>query len=507
MIQGTGSDVGKSLLVAGLCRAFRKRGLKVRPFKPQNMSNNAAVTMDGGEIGRAQALQARACDVEPSVHMNPVLLKPESEKGAQLIVQGKHVGRTDARTYTAMKADLLDQVIESYEINAASANLVVIEGAGSPAEINLREGDIANMGFALAIGTPVLLIADIERGGVIASLVGTYELLTDEERRQVVGYVVNKFRGDVSLFDAGVTEIGRRTGWSCFGVLPFFQAANRLPAEDAVRLSTPQLPQEKSAIKVVVPVLSRIANFDDLDPLMAEADVSVEFIRPGAAFPGDADLIVLPGSKSTRADIDMVRAQGWDIDISAHLRRGGWVLGLCGGYQMLGRCVTDPGGVEGPSGSTEGLGLLDVETIIAERKTLKRVEGVAIDGEVPVKGYEIHMGRTTGPDAARPMIQFQDRADGAISVDGKVMGCYLHGLFAADGFRSRFLNKIRRRNREGASYEQTVEATLDGLADHLESHLDIDRLWQVTQNWAAENSLRHKVRTNKSQSDKSRRSA
>ncbi|MDA0656216.1 MAG: hypothetical protein O2912_07420, partial [Proteobacteria bacterium] len=297
-------------------------------------------------------------------------------------------------------------------------------------------------------------------------------------------------------------------GWSCFGVLPFFEAASRLPAEDAVRLSTPQPQQEESAIKVAVPVLSRIANFDDLDPLIAEADVSVEFIRPGAAFPGDADLIVLPGSKSTRADIDMVRAQGWDIDIAAHLRRGGWVLGLCGGYQMLGRSVTDPGGVEGPSGSTEGLGLLDVETIMAERKTLIRVEGVAIDGDTPVQGYEIHMGRTTGPDAARPMIQFQDRADGAISADGKVMGCYLHGLFAADDFRSRFLSKIRRRDREGASYELMVETTLDGLADHLESHLDIDRLWQVTQNWAAEKKAPpHKTHTDKSHTNKSRRSA
>jgi adenosylcobyric acid synthase len=484
MVQGTGSEVGKSLVAAGLCRAFTNKGLTVRPFKPQNMSNNAAVTMDGGEIGRAQALQARACGVEPSVHMNPVLLKPESEKGAQLIVQGKHVGRTDARTYTSMKADLLDQVIESYEINAAPASLVIIEGAGSPAEINLREGDIANMGFALAIDTPVLLVADIERGGVIANLVGTHELLTDEERRQVVGYVVNKFRGDVSLFDAGVTEIDQRTGWSCFGVLPFFEAANRLPAEDAVRLSTPQPQQEKSAIKIAVPMLSRIANFDDFDPLIAEPDVAVEFVRSGAAFPGDADLIVLPGSKSTRADIDMVRAQGWDVDIAAHLRRGGWVLGLCGGYQMLGRCVTDPGGVEGPSGSTEGLGLLDVETIIAERKILTQVEGVAIDGDTPVKGYEIHMGRTMGPDTERPMIQFFDHVDGATSPDGRVMGCYMHGLFSADAFRSRFLERIRKRGCEGAPFEQRVESTLDALAEHLESHLAIDRLWQVIQKWA-----------------------
>jgi adenosylcobyric acid synthase len=481
MIQGTGSEVGKSLIAAGLCRAFAKRGLRVRPFKPQNMSNNAAVTADGGEIGRAQALQARACGVATSVHMNPVLLKPQTEKGAQLVVQGRRVGDTDARSFAENKAGLLGTVLESYAILAAEADIVIVEGAGSPAETNLRQGDIANMGFAHAADIPVLLVADIERGGVIANLVGTHAVLNEAERARVTGFTVNKFRGDVSLFDDGLAEIARRTGWPSFGVIPYFADAMRLPAEDAVRLQAARGDEKDAAIKIAVPVLSRIANYDDLDPLAAEPDVSVVFVKPGRALPGDADLIVLPGSKSTRADLALVRREGWDVDIAAHLRRGGFVLGLCGGYQMLGRRVADPGGIEGDPGEDEGLGLLDIDTVIAESKTLAETRGHAVAGGLPVSGYEIHMGRTRGPDTERPLLSLETGPDGAVSADGKAMGCYLHGLFAADAFRAQFLAMIRDRAGAGVVYEAGVEAALDGLAAHLESHLDIDRLWQMAQ--------------------------
>ena len=483
MVQGTGSEVGKSLLAAGLCRVFRNRHLNVRPFKPQNMSNNAAVTADGGEIGRAQALQARACGVETSVHMNPVLLKPQSEKGAQLIVQGQCVGNTDARAFTEIKHSLLGKVVESFEIIGADAELVIVEGAGSPAEINLRAGDIANMGFALAQDVPVVLVADIERGGVIANLIGTYELLDENERKQVAGYIINKFRGDSSLFDDGVAEITQRTGWSCLGILPYLATVNRLPAEDAVRLQENTFNPGNGRIKIAVPILSRIANFDDLDPLIAEPDVEVEFVKAGFPLPGDADFIILPGSKSTRADLDMIREQEWNIDIAAHVRRGGWVLGLCGGYQMLGRTISDPNGVEGPAGTSEGLGYLDIQTILEPQKTHLRVKGTAIDGGAAIEGYEIHMGRTRGPDTTRPMLEVEKQPAGAVSADGKVMGCYIHGLFNADEFRMQFLEKLSGRKCNGVAFERMVDETLDELARHLEAHLEIDRLWQLMDDW------------------------
>ncbi|HAA92733.1 MAG TPA: cobyric acid synthase CobQ [Rhodospirillaceae bacterium] len=495
MVQGTGSEVGKSLLAAGLCRAFTRRGLAVRPFKPQNMSNNAAVTVDGGEIGRAQALQARACGVAPSVHMNPVLLKPQSEKGAQLVVQGTRRGDMEAREFAASKAEFLPTVLESFDRLAAEADLVVIEGAGSPAESNLRTGDIANMGFALAADSPVVLVADIERGGVIANLVGTHEVLSADDRHQIAGYVINKFRGDVSLFDDGITEITRRTGWPCFGVLPYFEDAHKLPAEDAVRLQERDRELKNGTVKIAVPVLSRIANYDDLDPLLAEPDVTVDFISAGAALPGDADLVLLPGSKSTLADLRMVRDQGWDIDIAAHLRRGGWVLGICGGYQMLGRSVADPEGVEGSPGEAEGLGLLMVETVLTERKRLAETEGVAISGGIAVSGYEMHMGRTGGADTARPMLRFDDRADGAVSADGKVMGCYLHGLFASDEFRRQFLANLGGRANEGLAYEAGVDKCLDLLAAHLEQHLDMDALWRTAESRSLESAEQNSRRT------------
>ncbi len=480
MLQGTGSDVGKSLLTAGLARAYTRRGLAVRPFKPQNMSNNAAVTSDGGEIGRAQALQARACGVAPSVHMNPVLLKPQTEHGAQVVVQGKVRGTAAARDYQALKAELLPAVLDSFARIGAGADLVLVEGAGSPAEVNLRAGDIANMGFAEAADVPVVLIGDIDRGGVIASVVGTWTLLPEAERARLVGTIINKFRGDVSLFDEGLAVIAHETGLACFGVVPYFAEARALPAEDALGVAgTPVSDARNGALKIAVPVLSRIANFDDLDPLLAEPDVAVDFVRPGTALPGDADLVVLPGSKATLADLAFLRDQGWDIDIAAHLRRGGQVLGLCGGYQMLGRSLRDPDGLEGAPGEAQGLGLLEVETELSGDKTLVQVAGKEIASGAAVRGYEMHVGATQGPDLARPMLELSGRPEGAVSADGRVMGCYLHGIFTADGFRHAFLSRLRNREISGVAYEAGVERTLDLLAEHLETHLDLDGLLQA----------------------------
>ncbi|WP_207458565.1 cobyric acid synthase [Azospirillum sp. SYSU D00513] len=475
MLQGTGSDVGKSLLVAGLCRAFARRGLAVRPFKPQNMSNNAAVTADGGEIGRAQALQARACGVAPTVHMNPVLLKPQSDLGSQVVVRGKVEGTLKAADFQARKGRLLGVVLDSFERLKAEADLVLVEGAGSPAEVNLRAGDIANMGFATAAGVPVVLVGDIDRGGVIASLVGTHALLPPDERALVKGFLINKFRGDVRLFDGGLSVIEQRTGWRGFGVAPWLREAAMLPAEDAVALDN-WTARAGGRIRIAVPMLSRIANFDDFDPLAQEPDVALTMVPPGRPLPGDADLIVLPGSKTTLADLAFLRAQGWDIDLMAHWRRGGRVLGICGGYQMLGRRIADPEGIEGPPGEAAGLGLLDVETVLLGPKVLTEAAGSERTTGAAVAGYEMHMGRTDGPDRARPMLALEDgRRDGAVSEDGRVLGCYLHGLFGADGFRAAFLHALGG-EASGRSYAATVERALDALAERLEEHLDVDGL-------------------------------
>lgn len=482
MFQGTGSHVGKSLLVAGLCRAYAARGLKVRPFKAQNMSNNAAVTKSGAEIGRAQALQARACRVAPTSDMNPVLLKPESETGAQVILQGKVHGKADARAYHELKPRLMPAVLESFERLSHEADLVLVEGAGSPAEVNLRQGDIANMGFALAAHVPVVLIGDIERGGVIASLIGTAALLEADERALLKGCVINKFRGDPSLFDDAVPVIEAGLGAPCLGIVPYFAAANRLPAEDAVSLdgaSTRLSPGAGRTIRIAVPRFARIANFDDLDPLRAEPDVDLVIVEPGRALPGDADLVLLPGSKSTRADLAQLRAQGWDIDIKAHLRRGGSLLGLCGGYQMLGRSVADPAGVEGPAGVSEGLGHLHVETELAAEKRLEAVTGRELESGEAISGYEMHMGTTDGPDRRRPMLELQRGREGARSESGKVSGSYVHGLFAADGFRHAFLSRLASRQRSAMDWDASVEDTLDALAAHLENSLDLDRLLEI----------------------------
>ncbi|MBO0661015.1 cobyric acid synthase [Jiella sp. MQZ9-1] len=482
MLQGTGSDVGKSVLVAGLCRLFANRGLTVRPFKPQNMSNNAAVavipgTTDFGEIGRAQWLQALACRTPPNVDMNPVLLKPQSETGSQIVLAGKVAGAARGREYQALKATFLDTVLASFERLADHADLVVVEGAGSAAEINLRANDIANMGFARAADVPVMLVGDIDRGGVIASLVGTHAILDGADRRMVKGYLINRFRGDVTLFDDGVAAITDFTGWPCLGVVPHLAAAARLPAEDSVALERPAQPVKAGArLKVAVPVIGRIANFDDLDPLVAEPEVAVVFVRPGDPLPADAGLIVLPGSKSTIADLRVVRANDWDRQIADHVARGGHVVGLCGGYQMLGTQVRDPDGIEGEERAAEGLGLLAVETVLLPAKTVRPSRAMTPDG-LALEGYEIHLGRTHGPDCARPTAILDGEADGASTANGRIIGTYLHGLFVADDFRRAFLARFGITSSGG--YRQSVDAALDEIAAALDRHVDIETLLAI----------------------------
>ncbi|MGI8853494.1 MAG: cobyric acid synthase [Methyloceanibacter sp.] len=475
MFQGTGSDVGKSLIVAGLARALSTRGVKVAPFKPQNMSNNAAVTPDGGEIGRAQALQARAARVPPSVHMNPVLLKPQSEIGAQIVVQGRVFGRANAADFQRIKPELMTFVLDSFAKLKGDADIVLVEGAGSASEINLRSNDIANMGFARTAGVPVVLIGDIDRGGVIASLVGTKAVIDAEDAGLIRGFLVNKFRGDPALFAQGMSLVAKATGWEALGLIPFFADARLLPAEDAVALDGARPAKPDARVKIAVPILPHIANFDDLDPLDAEPSVDLVRVHPGTALAGDADLIILPGSKATIADLAALREAGFDIDIAAHLRRGGAVLGLCGGYQMLGRALHDPDGIEGPAGSVPGLGLLDVETTLSGEKRLEPVTGTSFDG-APLTGYEMHIGVTAGPDGARPFARFANGvADGAMTASGRVLGTYIHGLFADDRQRSAWLKRLAAGESE-ITYEALVEQTLDRLAAHLEAHVDIDRL-------------------------------
>ncbi len=482
MIQGTGSDVGKSLIVAGLLRAYANRGLVVRPFKPQNMSNNAAVTMDGGEIGRAQALQARAARVAPSVHMNPVLLKPQSDVGSQVVVQGRVVGNAKAREFQSWKPRLEASVHESFERMRAGADLVIVEGAGSAAEVNLRPGDIANMGFAAKADVPVILLGDIDRGGVIAQVVGTRVVIDPADAARVVGFMINKFRGDPSLFAPGMTLIEERSGWPSLGLIPWFRPAGRLPAEDAVVLDKRRAVGD-GACTIVVPRLPHIANFDDLDPLGQEPGVRLILLRTGEPIPAEADLVLLPGSKATIADLAALRAEGWDIDILAHVRRGGRVFGICGGYQMLGRTIADPEGLEGPPATVPGLGLLAVDTVLGGDKCLESVGGwfVAAPGAearagATFTGYEMHLGRTEGPDRDRPLLHFTDgRPEGAVSRDGRVGGAYVHGLFSADAARRAFLEGLGATTSDLA-YEAEVEATLDALAAHVAQYVDLDRL-------------------------------
>ena len=476
MLQGTGSDVGKSVLVAGLCRAFANRGIRVLPFKPQNMSNNAAVTVDGGEIGRAQALQALAARAEPHTDMNPVLLKPQADMTSQLVVHGKMRGTLGCDDFREGRRSLLSEVMESWRRLSARCDIVVVEGAGSPAEINLREGDIANMGFARAANVPVVLVGDIDRGGVIASLVGTRILLDSADAAMIQGFIVNKFRGDPALFTDGYAAIEERTGWRGFGLVPWIAAARRLPSEDAVVLERVPAPTQGRKI-IACPILPRISNFDDLDPLKAEPAVELVMIPPGTPIPAEASLVVLAGSKATIADMAFLRDQGWDIDILAHRRRGGMVLGICGGYQMLGTSIADPYGIEGPTSEIAGLGLIDVETRLAPKKTLRNVSGTALGAAF--SGYQMHIGETSGA-SARPFARLDDGLlDGATSADGRVMGTYCHGLLAASGLRAALLARIGA-GANGTDHAATVNVALDELASELERHLDVDGLLNLS---------------------------
>ncbi len=475
MLLGTGSSVGKSLLVAGLARACLRRGLVVRPFKPQNMSNNAAVTGDGGEIGRAQALQARAAGAAPSIHMNPVLLKPQSETGSQVVLHGRVHATVRAREYQAMKPSLLPYVLDSFSRLRAEADIVLVEGAGSASEVNLRHGDIANLGFARATGTPAVVVGDIDRGGVIASLVGTRAVLDPADADMIKGFIVNRMRGDPTLFAAGMDSIAAHTGWAALGLVPFFPDARLLPAEDAADLRASAV-KPGARLRIAVPMLPCISNFDDFDPLAAEPDVDLVMVPPGMPLPAPCQLVILPGSKATIADLAELRANGWDIDLAAHRRRGGRILGICGGYQMLGRTIADPDGIEGRPGTVAGLGLLDVETVLTGDKRLRLVDGGAVEDGAGFRGYEMHMGRTTGPAVERPLLRLADgRTDGACSPDGLVAGSYVHGLFSADAQREAWLRRLGGVS-SGRCHEADVEAVLDRLAAHLEAHIDVGRL-------------------------------
>ena len=479
MIQGCGSDVGKSTLVAGLCRLFANRGLRVRPFKPQNMSNNAAVTIDGGEIGRAQAVQAQACRTPPTVDMNPVLLKPQSDIGAQLIVRGRMEGSWSASAFQDRKASLLGVALESFHRLQAEADLVLVEGAGSPAEINLRRGDIANMGFARASDTPVVLVGDIDRGHVIAALAGAHAVLDADDRAMIAGFLINKFRGDPSLFDDGRRAIVQRTGWPDLGMAPWLAAARRLPAEDAVVLETANPRSGAAPVRIVAPLFRGLSNFDDFDPLRAEPAVDFAFVPPGRPLPGDADLIVLPGSKATLSDLAMLRAEGWDIDLRAHVRRGGRILGLCGGYQMLGRRIADPQGIEGPPGGAEGLGLLDVETTLTASKTLRPAAGRLARTGAAFAGYEMHVGETGGAGLDRPFLIHADgRADGAVSAGGRIAGTYVHGLFDSGEARRALLAELGAVAKPG-DHPTEVDKALDEIAGVLAQCFDINALARI----------------------------
>lgn len=473
MVLGTGSDVGKSLFVAGLARAFTRRGLKVAPFKAQNMSNNAAVTADGGEIGRAQALQARAAGVPLSVHMNPVLLKPDSDVDAQVVVQGQVLGRFSAADYQALKPGLRGRVIESLDRLSATHDLVLIEGAGSGAERYLRPQDISNMGLAEAADLPVLLLGDESRGGVTAAVIGHHHLWTASERARVGGVIVTKFRGDPAIFAPAAADIRAETGWPVLGLMRWSEAARRLPEEDSLGLARKR--GAAGALVIAVLELPRVANFDDLDPLAAEPGVDLRWVRPGQPIPAEAAVVILPGSKATRAALAALRAEGWDVDIRAHLRRDGRVVGICAGFQMLGRVVRDPEGIEGAPGETEGLGLLDLETVIGPTKRLAAIDARDSLSGARVQGYEMHMGRSFGPDLARPWLCPDGRPEGAMSADGKVMGSYLHGLFGTAGFRGHWLAQ-QGVTAAAQDHGARIEAALDAFAAEIEADLDLDAL-------------------------------
>ncbi len=472
MIQGTASDAGKSTVVAGLCRVLKRRGVAVVPFKPQNMALNSAVTADGGEIGRAQAVQAQAAGLEPHTDMNPILLKPSSDMGAQVIVHGRAIDHMQARDYHDYKKVAMAAVLKSHQRLSAQYEAIMVEGAGSPAEINLREGDIANMGFAEAVDCPVVLVADIDKGGVFAQIVGTLELLSESERKRTAGFIINRFRGDIKLLESGLKWLEERTGKPVFGVLPYLHGLH-IEAEDAVPRDN--VVTDKDKFQVVVPVLPRISNHTDLDPLRLHPQVDLHFIGAGQAIP-PADLIILPGSKNVRADLQWLHVEGWDRAIARHLRYGGRVIGICGGYQMLGQAVHDPQGLEDTAGSSAGLGLLEVETTLESEKQLTRVCGQLTLDSARVEGYEIHMGITRGEGLSRPAVKLDGGDDGAISADEQVLGSYLHGLFDQPEACRALLIWAGLREAETIDYQAMKEQALERLADSLEQHLDMEQL-------------------------------
>jgi adenosylcobyric acid synthase len=475
MVQGTTSDAGKSTLVTGLCRALARRNIRVAPFKPQNMALNSAVTIDGGEIGRAQAVQAAACFLEPHTDMNPVLLKPNSDIGAQVIIHGKALTDMDARTYHDYKTVAMDAVLASYRRLQQQYDCIVVEGAGSPAEINLRDRDIANMGFAEAVDCPVILIADIDRGGVFAHLVGTLELLSASERARVKGFVINRFRGDIALLQPGLDWLEERTNIPVLGVLPYLTDWH-LEAEDAIATQQANAHAHAHAqLRIAVPVLPRISNHTDFDALRLHPQVDLQVVAPGRPIP-PCDLIILPGSKSVRADLASLRAHGWDQAIARHLRYGGKVLGICGGFQMLGNTLHDPHGIEGEPGSSEGLRLLDIDTVLEREKQLHRVQGTLTLNGTPVSGYEIHAGVSSGAGLSRPLVQLDGRRDGALSPDHQVAGTYLHGLFDDDAARAALLTWAGLAEPGPFDYRARREADIDRLADCCCEHLDWSRL-------------------------------
>jgi adenosylcobyric acid synthase len=473
MVQGTTSDAGKSTLVTGICRALARRKISVAPFKPQNMALNSAVTVDGGEIGRAQAVQAAACFLEPHTDMNPVLLKPNTDIGAQVIIHGKAVTSMNARRYHEYKTTAMSAVLESYRRLCAQYDCIVVEGAGSPAEINLRDRDIANMGFAEAVDCPVILVADIDRGGVFAHLVGTLELLSPSERERVQGFVINRFRGDIGLLQPGLDWLEEYTQKPVLGVLPYLMNWH-LEAEDAIATQ-----QEKKfgteKLRVAVPVLPRISNHTDFDALRLHPQVELQFVAPGAPIPA-CDLIILPGSKSTRADLESLRTHGWATAIQKHLRYGGKVLGICGGFQMLGNTLSDPHGLEGDSGISKGLGLLDIDTVLETEKQLHRVQGRLASNGAVISGYEIHAGISSGAGLRKPLVDLGARTDGALSDDGQIAGTYLHGLFDDGSALQALLHWAGLQQVDDFDYHARREADIDRLADSVIEHLDWQRL-------------------------------
>ena len=473
MVQGTTSDAGKSTLVTALCRWLRRQQVTVAPFKPQNMALNSAVTADGGEIGRAQAVQAQAAGLAPHTDMNPILLKPNSDVGAQVIIHGHAVSNMDAVAYHDYKRVAMEAVLASHRRLSEAYRVVMVEGAGSPAEINLRANDIANMGFAEAVDCPVILIADIDKGGVFAHLVGTLELLSPSERARIQGFVINRFRGDIALLQPGLDWLERRTGKPVLGVLPYLMDFH-LEAEDAIDLR--QSAKAAHTLRVVVPALPRISNHTDFDPLRLHPQVDLRFVGPGQAIPG-ADLIILPGSKSVRADLAWLRENGWDAAIHRHLRYGGKVLGICGGLQMLGERIADPLGIEGEAGQSEGLGLLTLTTELAAQKQLRNVRGHLLLGDAPIEGYEIHAGISQGPALERAAVRLEDgRMEGAVSADGQVLGTYLHGLFETPEACQALLGWAGLNEAQRVDYHALRERDIERLADMVEAHLDTARL-------------------------------